>query len=242
MGQSTSEEIRCYQGKNNEADIQAKSGAAKHGYTESQKNAIKEKVVLAKHVQEHMLRNNIIYIQHTLVREDALKRKISKAHPQERKADKSSGQNKWHTKCRSVEIMSIVLDVDETPKQNTVSRQKEFSGGENTSCLAKGPALNKRNCINPTYKHVVDDEDDDRHRHKTRRTELEAEKEKNDGRNHGADLGIMTGVQRDNSEDRANAADTGFLINKQARKRAEEKQAEVNDSKRRKHIEAHQKK
>eukprot|EP00972_Heterocapsa_arctica_P017374 2565586-Heterocapsa_arctica.AAC.1 len=34
---------------NNEADIQAKSGAAKHGYTESQKNTIKEKVALAKH-------------------------------------------------------------------------------------------------------------------------------------------------------------------------------------------------
>eukprot|EP00972_Heterocapsa_arctica_P002663 393076-Heterocapsa_arctica.AAC.1 len=27
---------------NNEADVQAKSGAAKHGYTESQNNAIKE--------------------------------------------------------------------------------------------------------------------------------------------------------------------------------------------------------
>eukprot|EP00972_Heterocapsa_arctica_P016520 2437435-Heterocapsa_arctica.AAC.1 len=51
----------------------------------------------------------------------------------------------------------------------------------------------------------------------------------------------MTGVQRENSEDRTNAADTYFLINKQARKRAEEKQAEVTDSKRRKHIEPHQK-
>eukprot|EP00972_Heterocapsa_arctica_P067370 9942271-Heterocapsa_arctica.AAC.1 len=50
----------------NEGDIQAKSGAAKHGYTESQKNAIQEKVALAKNVQEHMLRNCIIYIQHTL--------------------------------------------------------------------------------------------------------------------------------------------------------------------------------
>eukprot|EP00972_Heterocapsa_arctica_P067328 9936160-Heterocapsa_arctica.AAC.1 len=33
------------------------------------------------------------------------------------------------------------------------------------SCFAKGPSLNKRNCINPTHKHVVDDEDDDSHRH-----------------------------------------------------------------------------
>eukprot|EP00972_Heterocapsa_arctica_P099719 14712646-Heterocapsa_arctica.AAC.1 len=41
----------CYEDwcGNNEADIRAKSGAAKHGYTESQKNAIKEKVALAKH-------------------------------------------------------------------------------------------------------------------------------------------------------------------------------------------------
>eukprot|EP00972_Heterocapsa_arctica_P104752 15437199-Heterocapsa_arctica.AAC.1 len=52
----------------------------------------------------------------------------------------------------------------------------------------------------------------------------------------------MIEVQKENSEDRTNAADTGFLVNKQARKRAEEKQAEVNDNKRRKHIEAHQKK
>eukprot|EP00972_Heterocapsa_arctica_P108655 15999875-Heterocapsa_arctica.AAC.1 len=51
----------------------------------------------------------------------------------------------------------------------------------------------------------------------------------------------MIGVQRVNSEDRANAVDIGFLINKQARKRAEEKHAEVNDNKRRKHIEAHRK-
>eukprot|EP00972_Heterocapsa_arctica_P011871 1738899-Heterocapsa_arctica.AAC.1 len=51
---------------NDEADIQVKSGAAKHGYTESQTNAIKQKVYLANNVQEHMLRNYIIYIQHTL--------------------------------------------------------------------------------------------------------------------------------------------------------------------------------
>eukprot|EP00972_Heterocapsa_arctica_P061623 9088693-Heterocapsa_arctica.AAC.1 len=41
----------CYEdwfGKN-EADVQATSGAAKHGCTESQKNAMKEKVALAKH-------------------------------------------------------------------------------------------------------------------------------------------------------------------------------------------------
>eukprot|EP00972_Heterocapsa_arctica_P022749 3349054-Heterocapsa_arctica.AAC.1 len=51
---------------NNEADIQAKSGAAKHGYTESQKTYIKHNVYLATNVQEHMLRNYIRYIQHTL--------------------------------------------------------------------------------------------------------------------------------------------------------------------------------
>eukprot|EP00972_Heterocapsa_arctica_P035822 5269493-Heterocapsa_arctica.AAC.1 len=59
----------------NEADVQAKSGAAKHGYTENQKNAIKETIFLTKNVQEHMLSNYIIYIQHTLVREDALNNK-----------------------------------------------------------------------------------------------------------------------------------------------------------------------
>eukprot|EP00972_Heterocapsa_arctica_P080497 11861594-Heterocapsa_arctica.AAC.1 len=46
----------CYEDwyGNNEADIQAKAGAAKHGYTESQKNAIREKVYLVRNVQEHM--------------------------------------------------------------------------------------------------------------------------------------------------------------------------------------------
>eukprot|EP00972_Heterocapsa_arctica_P082627 12174841-Heterocapsa_arctica.AAC.1 len=66
---------------NNEADIQARSGAAKHGYTESQKTAIKERVHLAKHVQEHMLRNYIRYIQHTLVREDAFNNNNIKGPP-----------------------------------------------------------------------------------------------------------------------------------------------------------------
>eukprot|EP00972_Heterocapsa_arctica_P001768 252402-Heterocapsa_arctica.AAC.1 len=58
----------CYEDRygNNEADIQAKSGAAKHGYTESHKNMIKEKVPLAKNVQEHMLKTYVKYIQHTL--------------------------------------------------------------------------------------------------------------------------------------------------------------------------------
>eukprot|EP00972_Heterocapsa_arctica_P033926 4995668-Heterocapsa_arctica.AAC.1 len=50
------------------------------------------------------------------------------------------------------------------------------------SCLAKGPALNKRHCINPTHKHVEDAGDDDRHRRKRRRTYIESEGEKNDDR------------------------------------------------------------
>eukprot|EP00972_Heterocapsa_arctica_P098705 14565347-Heterocapsa_arctica.AAC.1 len=40
---------------NNEADIQAKEGAAKHGYTERQKSEIPNRVILAKNVQAHML-------------------------------------------------------------------------------------------------------------------------------------------------------------------------------------------
>eukprot|EP00972_Heterocapsa_arctica_P010819 1586221-Heterocapsa_arctica.AAC.1 len=73
------------------------------------------------------------------------------------------------------------------------------------SCLAKGPALDKRNCINPTRKHEGDEEDADRHRHKRRRTDPEVEIDKNDDRSDAADIGIMIGVQRVNSEDRANA-------------------------------------
>eukprot|EP00972_Heterocapsa_arctica_P067475 9958226-Heterocapsa_arctica.AAC.1 len=64
------------------------------------------------------------------------------------------------------------------------------------SCFAKGPALNKKNCINPTRKHAEDDEDDDRHRHKRRKTETEAEEDNNEDRSDGADLGNADGVQR----------------------------------------------
>eukprot|EP00972_Heterocapsa_arctica_P031846 4691769-Heterocapsa_arctica.AAC.1 len=39
------------------------------------------KVALANHVQEYVLRNYIRYIQHTLVREDALKNKKIKGSP-----------------------------------------------------------------------------------------------------------------------------------------------------------------
>eukprot|EP00972_Heterocapsa_arctica_P087827 12951069-Heterocapsa_arctica.AAC.1 len=65
------------------------------------------------------------------------------------------------------------------------------------NCLAKGPALNKRNCINPMHNHVGTEDDDDRHRHKTRKTEVEVESEKNDDRNNGADLGIIIEVENE---------------------------------------------
>eukprot|EP00972_Heterocapsa_arctica_P006970 1020053-Heterocapsa_arctica.AAC.1 len=58
-----------------------RSGAAKHGYTESQKTEINNKVYLAKSVQENMLRNYVRYIQHTLFREDELKHKKIKGSP-----------------------------------------------------------------------------------------------------------------------------------------------------------------
>eukprot|EP00972_Heterocapsa_arctica_P020670 3048738-Heterocapsa_arctica.AAC.1 len=60
---------------NNEADVQAKKGAEKHGYIASQKNDIQSKVMLANNVQEHMLNNYVSYVQHSLVRADALKNK-----------------------------------------------------------------------------------------------------------------------------------------------------------------------
>eukprot|EP00972_Heterocapsa_arctica_P075877 11192435-Heterocapsa_arctica.AAC.1 len=61
--------------------MQAKSGAAKHGYSENEKNHIKMKVELAKHVQEHMVNTYINYIHNTLVREDALNNKKIKGNP-----------------------------------------------------------------------------------------------------------------------------------------------------------------
>eukprot|EP00972_Heterocapsa_arctica_P054681 8058000-Heterocapsa_arctica.AAC.1 len=50
------------------------------------------------------------------------------------------------------------------------------------SCLAKGTALNKRNCINPTHKHVAAEDDNVRHRHKRRKTDVESEREEIDDR------------------------------------------------------------
>eukprot|EP00972_Heterocapsa_arctica_P020012 2954058-Heterocapsa_arctica.AAC.1 len=46
--------------------------------------------------------------------------------------------------------------------------------------------------------------------------------------------------ENEKSDGRSDEADTGSLVNTQAGKKAEEKQAEINENKRRKHIEAHQ--
>eukprot|EP00972_Heterocapsa_arctica_P070080 10351228-Heterocapsa_arctica.AAC.1 len=71
-----------------------------------------------------MLRNYIRYIQHTLVREYALNNKKIKGSPLGRKADKSSGQNKWDMRFISVGITSTVLDVGGTPRPSTAFRRK----------------------------------------------------------------------------------------------------------------------
>eukprot|EP00972_Heterocapsa_arctica_P006534 956277-Heterocapsa_arctica.AAC.1 len=65
----------------NEADVQAKKGAEQHGYTATHNNDIQSKVMLANNVQEHMLNNYISYIQHSLVRADALNNKKIKGTP-----------------------------------------------------------------------------------------------------------------------------------------------------------------
>eukprot|EP00972_Heterocapsa_arctica_P006246 917252-Heterocapsa_arctica.AAC.1 len=67
-----------------------------------------------------------------------------------------------------------------------------------------------------------DADDDDRHRHKRRRTYAYLEE-------------VTTNIHDEDD------LISGFSANKQARKRAEEIQAEVNDTNRRKNIEAHQK-
>eukprot|EP00972_Heterocapsa_arctica_P100134 14765838-Heterocapsa_arctica.AAC.1 len=66
---------------NNEADIQAKKGADKHGYTAAQKYDNINKVTLAKNAQTHRLKNYIIYINHPLVRTYALYNKKIKGTP-----------------------------------------------------------------------------------------------------------------------------------------------------------------
>ena len=138
-------------------------------------------------------------------------------------------------------------------------------------CFARGPGLNKRNCINPLNRDE-DAGDDDRHRHKRRRTDVELEGGKSDEaqaeddrhgghrllRRDGQSVHIdeeCSGLQneeREGMQEHAGMPDVqsihrhaqehrDYLTNKQARKRAEEKHNQVNENKRRKHIEAHQK-
>eukprot|EP00972_Heterocapsa_arctica_P091107 13443515-Heterocapsa_arctica.AAC.1 len=40
------------------------------------------------------------------------------------------------------------------------------------NCLAKGPELNTRSCINPGHNGTYEYDDDDRHRHKRRNTKV----------------------------------------------------------------------
>eukprot|EP00972_Heterocapsa_arctica_P035296 5193630-Heterocapsa_arctica.AAC.2 len=89
-------------------------------------------------------------------------------------------------------------------------------------CLARGPGLNNRDCINPTRNNVDDPDDDDRHIHKIRRI-----------------YPVLEGEFSNLHDDKE--LRTGVITNKQARKRAEEQQDEVNDNKQINNIEAHQK-
>eukprot|EP00972_Heterocapsa_arctica_P109346 16100934-Heterocapsa_arctica.AAC.1 len=82
-----------------------------------------------------MLRNYIRYIQHTLVREDALNNK-KKALPQVRKADRSSDQSKWDMKSKLAVTTKTALGVDVLPRLSTAPRQREFSGEDNTVNLS----------------------------------------------------------------------------------------------------------
>eukprot|EP00972_Heterocapsa_arctica_P068289 10090445-Heterocapsa_arctica.AAC.1 len=79
-----------------------------------------------------MLRNYIIYIQHTLVREDAFKNNNIKGSPTINKADKLSDLNKWDMMSNPAGTMSTVLGVGVIPRLSTVSRRKESSGEDNS--------------------------------------------------------------------------------------------------------------
>eukprot|EP00972_Heterocapsa_arctica_P096732 14271472-Heterocapsa_arctica.AAC.1 len=54
------------------------------------------------------------------------------------------------------------------------------------NCIAKGPELNKRSCVNPRHNHTEEDDDDSGHRHKRRKTHAEVDCEKIDDRSNGA--------------------------------------------------------
>eukprot|EP00972_Heterocapsa_arctica_P101121 14905038-Heterocapsa_arctica.AAC.1 len=63
------------------------------------------------------------------------------------------------------------------------------------NCIAKGPELNKRKCINPRHNHAEEDDDDDRHRHKRRKAEAEVYCEKIGDRSNGTDFGTVVNKQ-----------------------------------------------
>eukprot|EP00972_Heterocapsa_arctica_P054002 7955704-Heterocapsa_arctica.AAC.1 len=64
---------------NDQADEQAKAGAAKHGHTKGQQFAIEQKVSLVARMKHHMITTYVKYINNPLVKEDAEKHNISKA-------------------------------------------------------------------------------------------------------------------------------------------------------------------
>eukprot|EP00972_Heterocapsa_arctica_P014806 2182426-Heterocapsa_arctica.AAC.1 len=72
-----------------------------------------------------MLKNYISYIQHSLVRSNALKNKKIKGTPTGTKGRQIiRPEQMGHTKFKPVEIMNTVLDVVVTLKPNTANRRR----------------------------------------------------------------------------------------------------------------------
>eukprot|EP00972_Heterocapsa_arctica_P012499 1837304-Heterocapsa_arctica.AAC.1 len=83
-----------------------------------------------------MLRNYTRYIQHTLVREDALNNKKIKGSPTGKKGRQIIRPEQWDMKSRPAGTMSAVLGVGEITRLSTVSRRKEYFGEENSVSLS----------------------------------------------------------------------------------------------------------
>ncbi len=213
---------------NNEADIQAKEGAAKHGYTENQKNIIRGKVTLARNVQEHMVKTYIKYIQHTAVREDALNNKKVKGSPTGKKGRQIITPAQMGHKVQTSTDYEYCLDCGRETKTCRSTNDKIIFWRRNYckpiariirykkrrhdicfdtwwicgNCKAKGPEFNKRDCTNPC---TNTDENEEDHRHKRRRTQ-------------------DYGHAEDNEEERK----YGTIANRGSRHRAQEAQDLIN--------------
>eukprot|EP00972_Heterocapsa_arctica_P111464 16409772-Heterocapsa_arctica.AAC.1 len=151
-------------------------------------------------VQEHMMRTYIKYIQHTLVREDALKNKKIKGSPTDKKGRQIIRPEQMGHDVQTSGVYEYCLGCGrETQAKHNLSAKRIFWRRQYCKpvvrmeryrkrkhdiivdewwtcrgCKARGPESNKRDCTQPTEKQDEDTNEDgtDKHDHRNKRRKL----------------------------------------------------------------------